>query len=60
MCGSRISSEVSSVNPISIIITIGAIIALIVFGYTLGYQIGSSLGQDITNTVIENGRLLDN
>ena len=45
---------------ISIIIAIGAATALIVFGYTFGYQIGSALGQDITNIVAEEGRLLDN
>ena len=45
---------------IPLIIAIGAVIALIVFGYTFGYQIGSAIGQDITNIVIEEGRLLDN
>lgn len=47
-------------NIISLIVVIGAVAALIIFGYTLGYQIGFALGQDITNIVIENNRLLDN
>ena len=32
---------------IPFILVIGAIIALIIFGYTLGYQIGYALGKDI-------------
>ena len=41
-------------NIIPVIIAIGAVIALIVFGYTLGYRIGSAIGKDLTNIVEQN------
>ena len=45
---------------ISLLIVIGAIIALITFGYIAGYKIGCAIGKDLTQTVEQNGRLLDN
>lgn len=35
---------------IRLILAIGAIIALIVFGYTAGYQFGCKIGEDLTAT----------
>ena len=41
-------------HKISLLFTIGAIIALIVFGYTAGYNLGCKIGEDLTTTIEEN------
>lgn len=38
-------------KEVRVIIAIGLVTALIVFGYTAGYQVGSSIGKDLTQTV---------
>ena len=43
-------------KKISLILAIGAVIALIVFGYTAGYQIGCKIGEDLTETVERNDK----